>query len=83
MFYDKIRYWQFENHWQRIEANLDSDPKKIKQIESEHPDFKKKYEDEYECYVFMQQYYSMVSLAQFILEKFIDRSVTNIAEERK
>ena len=45
--------------------------KKIKKIESEHPDFKKKYEDSYERYVFMQQYYSIVSLAQGLLEKFL------------
>lgn len=49
--------------------------KEIKKIESEHPDFKKKYAGEYEHYVFMQQYYSLVSLAQGLLEKFLSDSV--------
>ena len=49
--------------------------KKIKEIESEHPYFKKKYADEYEHYVFMQQYYSMVSFTQGLLEKFLNGSV--------
>lgn len=57
--------------------------KKIKQIESEHPDFKKQYAEEYERYVFMQQYYSLVSLAQGLLEKFIDASDSNLVEELK
>ena len=48
---------------------------KIKAIESEHPDFKKKYADEYEHYIFMQQYYSMVSFTQGLLEKFLNGSV--------
>lgn len=49
--------------------------KKIKEIESEQPDFKKRYADEYERYVFMQEYYSMVSFAQGLLEKFLNGSV--------
>ena len=48
--------------------------KKIKKIESENPDFKKKYEDAYERYIFMQEYYSIVSLAQGLLEKFLNGS---------
>lgn len=45
--------------------------KKIKAIESANPDFKNKYDSTYEQYVFIQHYYSFISLTQGLLEKFI------------